>query len=358
MICFCSHESSSVLADKSTLVCRKENSIYGSLTKKVVSFSSFFNVRTCEPIICLEGDVQQVREEFFRWPRNTMAKKRSPDRSPVKLTSRAMKNVYEDSDSNRSEVIPRSKEGRRSSFDNDDGWRTDRKRGEDYSSDDIPYCSPVHDRRRERRNTHGGVHDEYYGRMGHLDRHHEGPSSSKLRRDRSPTADMSYRESRVRSVQGRGYDDREGRQYSWRETYSPTRRSPTTDDRHGHLKRVRSSPSRPVKRAKSSPSRAVANDVCPRSGGIKREKILKPIQVDGLGILVGMMKEQFSKDINSFVKEMNPCIGYEKQKQQAKDRLHRTRYTTSMRCMEKLIGWTKSTSKSTPLRPSSHGGIR
>lgn len=49
--------------------------------------------------------------------------------------------------------------------------------------------------------------------------------------------------------------------------------------------------------------------------------MLKPIQVDGLGIPVGMMKEQFTKDINSFVKEMNPCVGYEKQKQEAKDRL-------------------------------------
>ena len=56
----------------------------------------------------------------------------------------------------------------------------------------------------------------------------------------------------------------------------------------------------------------MAHDVRPRSGGIKREKILKPIQVDGLGIPMDMMKEQFSKDINSFVKEMNPYVGYEK----------------------------------------------
>ena len=33
------------------------------------------------------------------------------------------------------------------------------------------------------------------------------------------------------------------------------------------------------------------------------------------------MKDQFNKDINAFVKEMNPCVGYEKQRQEAKDRL-------------------------------------
>ena len=65
----------------------------------------------------------------------------------------------------------------------------------------------------------------------------------------------------------------------------------------------------------------MAEKIQGRSGGVKKEKILKPIQVDGLGIPVGLMKEQLSKDINSFVKEMNPCVGYEKQKQQAKDRL-------------------------------------
>ena len=41
-----------------------------------------------------------------------------------------------------------------------------------------------------------------------------------------------------------------------------------------------------------------------------------------MGNPVGMMKDQFVKDINSFVKEMNPCVGYDKQKQHAKDRLH------------------------------------
>ena len=210
-----------------------------------------------------------------------MVKKRSPYKSPMKLTSRATKNVYEDSDSDRSkEVVCRSRNGRGSGFDNDAAWRTDRKRGDDYGSDSIPYRSLVQDRRRERRSPHGGVHEDYYGRTRRLDHHHEGLSNSRLRRNKSPTPEMSYRESRVRTGQGRGYDNREGRQYSWRETYSPTRRSPMTDDRHGCMKRARSSPSRPV-----------ADDLRPRSGGIKREKILKPIQVDGLGILVEMMKE-------------------------------------------------------------------
>lgn len=47
----------------------------------------------------------------------------------------------------------------------------------------------------------------------------------------------------------------------------------------------------------------------------------KPIQVDGLGIPFGTMKDQFMKDISAFVKEMNPCVGFEKQKQRVKDRL-------------------------------------
>jgi hypothetical protein len=49
------------------------------------------------------------------------------------------------------------------------------------------------------------------------------------------------------------------------------------------------------------------------------EQVKKPIEVDGLGIPVGTMKGQFNKDINSFVKEVNPYVGYDKQKQQAKD---------------------------------------
>lgn len=52
---------------------------------------------------------------------------------------------------------------------------------------------------------------------------------------------------------------------------------------------------------------------------MKKEKILKPIQVDGLGNLVGLVKEQLSKDITAFVKEINSCVGYEKQRQQAND---------------------------------------
>jgi fumarate hydratase class II len=67
----------------------------------------------------------------------------------------------------------------------------------------------------------------------------------------------------------------------------------------------------------------------------KREKVIKPIEVDAMDILVGTMKDQFNTDINSFIKEMNsfikemnsfikemnsfikemnPCVGYEKQK--------------------------------------------
>jgi hypothetical protein len=63
-----------------------------------------------------------------------------------------------------------------------------------------------------------------------------------------------------------------------------------------------------------------------KAGVRKREKVLKPREVDGLGIPVGMLKDQFNKDINSFFKEMNPCVGYDKQKQKAKDRLQERIY--------------------------------
>ena len=58
----------------------------------------------------------------------------------------------------------------------------------------------------------------------------------------------------------------------------------------------------------------------------KKEKVKKLVEVDALDIPVGTMKDQFHKDINAFVKEMNPCVGYEKQKQQAKDLLHERIY--------------------------------
>ena len=39
------------------------------------------------------------------------------------------------------------------------------------------------------------------------------------------------------------------------------------------------------------------------------------------------MKDQFHKDISAFVKETNPCVGYEKQNQKAKDRLQERIYS-------------------------------
>ena len=53
----------------------------------------------------------------------------------------------------------------------------------------------------------------------------------------------------------------------------------------------------------------------------KKDMVKKPVEVDALGIPIDTMKDQFHKDINAFVKEMNVYVGYEKQKQQAKDQL-------------------------------------
>jgi hypothetical protein len=84
-----------------------------------------------------------------------------------------------------------------------------------------------------------------------------------------------------------------------------------TKDRCPYIECGRSSPS--LTKAK------LLEQVGARMTSMKNEKVKKPIEVDGLGIPVGTMKGQFNKDINSFVKEVNPYVGYDKQKQQAKD---------------------------------------
>jgi hypothetical protein len=66
---------------------------------------------------------------------------------------------------------------------------------------------------------------------------------------------------------------------------------------------------------RSSPSRAEAEQVDASLVSRKKDRVKKPIEVDALGIPLGTIKDQFNRDINSFVKEMNPCLGYDKQKQ-------------------------------------------
>ena len=229
-----------------------------------------------------------------------MPKRRSSEREPVKKTSKSSKNLYEDSDSERSEQVFQSRDGRGSAFEHDAARWQGRKRGDDYSSGDVPYNSPNYDLRQDRRSPHGGGHADYHGKGKCPDRHQEGPSSSRYWRDRSPTTDFSHRESRVRHGQGKRYEDIEGRQSAWNKSYSPTHRGPNNDDRRVSIKRSRSTP----------PS-ADAQEMRARSGG---RTVKKPVQLDALGIPVGLMKDQFSKDINSFVKDMNPCVGYDKQK--------------------------------------------
>lgn len=76
-----------------------------------------------------------------------------------------------------------------------------------------------------------------------------------------------------------------------------------------------------MKIEKSSPERRNPEHVGGRVSKMKKERVRKPLQVDGFGIPLGTMKDQFHKDVNTFIKELNPCVGYEKQKQCAKDRL-------------------------------------
>jgi hypothetical protein len=132
------------------------------------------------------GYIVQVTEEFFLWPRKTMVKKRSPERSPLRFTSKAPKNVYEDSGTDKSEdEILRGRDSRGLRYENDSAWRTAGKRREEYESDGSAYRSPRYDRRQETRSPHGGVHDNYYAGRGRRERPHEGPSTRKLRQKRS-----------------------------------------------------------------------------------------------------------------------------------------------------------------------------
>jgi hypothetical protein len=214
--------------------------------------------------------------------------------------------------------VLRGRDGRGQGYDNNGGWRMDKRKIVEYNSDVDPYGSPPSQRRHGRRSPAGKVNEDSYTRIGRHQRAHEDPGPSKVHRQRSRTLDAYYRESRGgsrHSAQRRGNEDAHDRQYSWNSEDSPKRRSPVFGDH-----RVR------LQCPKRSPSRAEAEQVTVKGGIRKREKVIKPIEVDAMGIPVGTMKDQFNKDINSFIKEMNPCVGYEKQKQKAKDRLQERIY--------------------------------
>jgi hypothetical protein len=105
---------------------------------------------------------------------------------------------------------------------------------------------------------------------------------------------MYYHHTRGQTRNDRAYEERQQRQYSWYSEDSPRRRSPLKEERHGCLQSGR-----------ISPNRSQAEQVDAKVMDRRKEKVKKPIQVDTLGIPMGTMKDQFTKDINAFVKEMN-----------------------------------------------------
>jgi hypothetical protein len=106
------------------------------------------------------------------------------------------------------------------------------------------------------------------------------------------------------------YEEKPLRQQSWYSDESPRRQNPRTESRRRRPEGDRKIPNRPH-----------AQQVEDKLTARKREKVRKTIEVDALGIPVETMKDQLSRDISAFVKEMNSCVGYDKQKQTTKDRL-------------------------------------
>ena len=136
-----------------------------------------------------------------------------------------------------------------------------------------------------------------------------------MKKERSLTPEGYQHESRGHNAEDRSYGNVRGRQYSWHSRESPRRETPRKEDRHGQ-----------TSSGKVIPERAERQPIWNRMIEKKKDTLKKPVELDAFGIPVGTMKDQFHKDINAFVKEMNPCVGYEKQKQQAKDRLQERIY--------------------------------
>jgi hypothetical protein len=253
----------------------------------------------------------QVIEEFFTRPTRKMAKSRSKPRSPVPSPHKEAKNVYEDSDTDNSDIeILKGGDSGGHRYGGDSGRRQEKRRRTEYDSDRERFRSPPPRRREGRRSPPSRFTEDRYRRKERRERAEEGPSSSRVKKERSITPEGYHRENRGHSGNDRSYEDDRGRQYSWYSWESPRRETPRREDRPRRLHSV-----------KVTPECADADQVRSRVNEKKNGTLKKPVEVDAFGIPVGTMKDQFHRDINAFVKEMNPCLGYEKQKQQAKDRL-------------------------------------
>ena len=189
----------------------------------------------------LNPDVQ-LTEEFFSWPNSKMSKNKSSAKSTLVLQKKDAQTVYEDSESDNSD-IELLKGGE--SFGHRDGegsgWRFEKRRRYKYDSDIDHYRSP--NRRRKGRSSPPARFRDYSSRKGEVhQRLEDGPGSSRSRRDRSITPEAYEHDSRGHSGNGRVYEDRRGRHYSWYEKDSLRRETP---EKRGRVKREKLSPERP-----------------------------------------------------------------------------------------------------------------
>jgi hypothetical protein len=142
-----------------------------------------------------------------------MAARRSKDKSPVRLPPAPTGNVYEDTESNRSEQeVLAGWDGRGAGPEYSGGWRREKKRRTDYESDLNPYGSPRSKRPQGRRNLHAKLNDDMSTGRRRRERPVDAPGTSKVRRQRSRTPELYYRTSSTHTGQRRTSDNRQSGQ--------------------------------------------------------------------------------------------------------------------------------------------------
>ena len=142
----------------------------------------------------------QVREEFFTRPKKKMAKSHSKPRSPVPLHHTEARNVYEDNDTDNSDIeILKGGDSGGHRYREDSGRRLEKRRRFEYDSDIEHFKSPPPRRREGRRSPPAWFNEDIYRRRERRERPDDGPSSSKVKRERLLTPEGYHRDSRGHS---------------------------------------------------------------------------------------------------------------------------------------------------------------
>jgi hypothetical protein len=151
-----------------------------------------------------------------------MASKRSKEKSPVWLAAAPMRNVYEETESDRSEQeVLGGWDDRGPSHKYGDGWRHEKKKRTEYDSDVDPYESPRSECQEERKSPHARLNDDMGIRRGRRECLFVGSGTSKVRRHRSRSLELYYRIRSIQSGQRRTSNDRQVRHQSWYSDDSP-----------------------------------------------------------------------------------------------------------------------------------------